>query len=116
MIFHIALAPDWDAARARGEYRVSTLGRTLDAEGFVHCSEDRAQALQVASSIYANVCEPLVILAVDDARLDDVRRESPPGSDDRFPHVYGPIPVAAVASVSPFERDGGGRFAWPEGL
>jgi uncharacterized protein (DUF952 family) len=116
VIFHIALASDWEAAKVDGHYRVSTLGRTLDEEGFIHCSEDRAQALQVAGSFYAAVAEPLLLLAVDDARLDDVRRETPPGSGERFPHVYGPIPVGAVVTVAAFERDGSGRFAWPDGL
>jgi uncharacterized protein (DUF952 family) len=35
-LYHLAVAGDWDPARA--EYRGSTLGRTLEEEGFVHCS------------------------------------------------------------------------------
>jgi uncharacterized protein (DUF952 family) len=37
-IFHIAMKQDWDAALAAGDYRVSTLGRTLAKVGFIHCS------------------------------------------------------------------------------
>jgi uncharacterized protein (DUF952 family) len=37
-IFHIASRADWTAAKADGEYRISTLGRTLEDEGFIHCS------------------------------------------------------------------------------
>lgn len=116
VIFHIAKRSDWDTAQAEGEYRVSTLGRTLDDEGFIHASSDREQTLWVANSFYANVDEPLVLLVVDETQAGDVRRESPPGSDGQFPHVYGPIPLAAVTTVAPFGRDNAGRFSWPSEL
>ena len=38
-IFHIAEADKWRAALAAGEYRWSTLDRTLEEEGFIHASE-----------------------------------------------------------------------------
>ena len=38
VIFHLALVSDWDAARAAGEYTVSTRGATVAEVGFVHCS------------------------------------------------------------------------------
>jgi glutathione S-transferase len=33
-LFHLALRRDWEAAQAAGESRVSTLGRTLEQDGF----------------------------------------------------------------------------------
>jgi uncharacterized protein (DUF952 family) len=44
----------------------------------------------------------MVVLTVDDAGLP-VRLETPEGSAERFPHVYGPIPVGAVISVTPYD-------------
>ena len=35
---HLAEAAHWDEALRTGEYRWSTLGRTLEEEGFIHCS------------------------------------------------------------------------------
>ncbi|MBG0831926.1 DUF952 domain-containing protein [Planomonospora sp. ID67723] len=109
-ILHLALTADWDAARAVGEYRISTLGRTLEQEGFIHACADRVQLDGVVHRFYRGVTEPLTLLSVDPTGLD-VRYEAPagPGGPGRegaggevFPHVYGPIPVSAVISAVPF--------------
>jgi uncharacterized protein (DUF952 family) len=98
-LFHLALRRDWEAAQGAGEYRVSTLGRTLAEEGFLHASYAH-QWPGVRDAYYADVTEPLVLLEVDPARLDvPVVEEVPAGGDEAFPHVYGPLPVAAVIAV-----------------
>ncbi|GAA0370995.1 DUF952 domain-containing protein [Microbispora corallina] len=103
MIFHLALAGDWAEAVRAGEYRVSTLGRTLEEEGFIHASADLEQAFGVARRFYRDVAEPLVLLHIDVDRLGaPVRFEVPDGMSEAFPHIYGPIPVAAVVTVTPF--------------
>ncbi|GGL46659.1 DUF952 domain-containing protein [Planomonospora parontospora] len=105
VILHLALSADWQAARTTGEYRVSTLGRTLEQEGFIHACADRAQLDGVADRFYRTVTEPLTLLTVDPRGLD-VRMEAPagpaPAATETFPHVYGPIPVFAVISATPF--------------
>ncbi|WP_248963037.1 DUF952 domain-containing protein [Sphaerisporangium perillae] len=104
-ILHLALTDDWDAAVRAGEYRVSTLGRTLADEGFIHACADMAQLRGVAERYYADVTEPLVVLAVDEDLLGcPVLLEVPPGAREAFPHIYGPLPVSAVVSVTPFSR------------
>lgn len=109
IIYHIAVASDWERATAAGDYRISTRGRTLAEEGFIHCSY-ADQVAGVARAFYRDVDEPLVVLSVDTALLDSqVVAESPaqPGAApigdavELFPHVYGPIPVGAVVSVDP---------------
>ena len=98
-LFHLALRRDWEAAQDDGEYRVSTRGRTLAEEGFLHASFGH-QWQGVRDAYYADVTEPLVLLEVDPARLDvPVVEEVPAGGDEAFPHVYGPLPVAAVVAV-----------------
>ncbi|MGZ4598105.1 MAG: DUF952 domain-containing protein [Actinomycetes bacterium] len=98
-IFHIATARDWAAARAAGVYRVSTLGRSLEDEGFLHASR-RAQVEGVRRAFYADVDEPLVLLEIDPALVEaPLRLEVPLGAQEAFPHIYGPLPVAAVVDV-----------------
>lgn len=100
---HLALLTDWRAAVDAGHYRISTRGRTLDEEGFIHASF-LDQVDGVASRFYADVTEPLVLLAVDLTRFDGVvRLEVPPGASEAFPHLYGPIPVDAVVAATPYE-------------
>ena len=103
-LFHLALAADWRAAEHAGEYRMSTLGRTLEDEGFVHMSYAH-QVPGVLAAHFAEQAEPLVLLEVEPALLDvPVRVETPPGEAQAFPHVYGPIPVTAVVAVHPDPR------------
>ena len=98
-VFHLALGRDWEAARPVGEYRVSTLGRTLAEEGYIHASR-RHQVASVRAGFYAGVQERLVLLEIDPDLLGcELRLEVPPGADGPFPHIYGPLPVAAVVAV-----------------
>ncbi|MFD0884285.1 DUF952 domain-containing protein [Streptosporangium algeriense] len=100
-ILHLALAADWDAAQPEGEYRVSTLGRTLEQEGFIHACADHTQLAGVADRFYRDVTAPLLVLTIDPAGLD-VRLETPADSAETFPHIYGPLPVTAVVSATPY--------------
>ncbi|MER6785716.1 DUF952 domain-containing protein [Streptomyces sp. NPDC000658] len=93
-----------DAAREHGVYRMPTRGRTLEQEGFVHCST-RARLPAVAAFLYGYYGGPddLLVPVVDPARLDvPVRYEAPEAGAEKFPHVYGPIPVDAVVGVEPW--------------
>ncbi|WUH99442.1 DUF952 domain-containing protein [Spirillospora sp. NBC_00431] len=99
-LLHIAERTHWEAARDTGvSYDMSTLGRTLDEEGFVHCSSDLSQVNGVLDRFYGAVPRSdLVLLVIDATRLDAPVRYEPVG-DEHFPHVYGPIPVSAVIDV-----------------
>ena len=105
-VYHLARVADWDAAAASGEYRVSTLDRTLDEVGFIHAS--RAEQLPgVAERFYRDEPGDLVVLEIDESGLD-IRNEDG-GAGELFPHIYGPIPVGSVtrATAAWFEDDGG---------
>ena len=115
-IFHIARQQDWDDAVGAGEYRVSTLGRMLDEEGFIHCSASAAQGVGVANSFYRDVSDPLVVLTIATGRVAaEVRDEVPEGATEAFPHIFGPIAVDAVIRIDALTRDDTGRFVWPRG-
>jgi uncharacterized protein (DUF952 family) len=103
VIFHILTPPEWERAQQVREIAPESLA----VEGFVHCST-AAQVDGVIERFYADAGE-LVVVEVDPELLDaDLRWEPPAHPDgsadtdadaaDRFPHVYGPIPLAAVVS------------------
>jgi uncharacterized protein (DUF952 family) len=98
-VFHIALAGDWERAVAAGDYRTSTIGRSLAEEGFIHASR-RHQLDGIRRLFYSDVRDPLLLLEIDPSRLHvPLRLEVPPGADEAFPHVYGPLRVDAVVAV-----------------
>jgi uncharacterized protein (DUF952 family) len=98
-IFHIASRSDWEAARGSAAYTMSTYGRTLEQEGFLHAVR-REQVSGVLSRHYAAVSEPLVLLEIETDLLDVPWREEQV-DDGTFPHVYGPLPVRAVVGSRP---------------
>jgi len=44
-----------------------------------------------------------VLLHIDPARLGDLRWEVSEPGRDAFPHLYGPLPVAAVLRTEPVQ-------------
>ncbi len=107
MIYHLALRSDLEAARPSGSYRVSSLGRTLDDEGFVHASYP-GQVADVGERYYRTVREPLVLLVIDETRLG-----GPVRVEGGFPHVYGPIELTAVVAEIALDRAPDGSLRLP---
>jgi uncharacterized protein (DUF952 family) len=105
-IFHIATAADWRRTLESGTYTTSTVGRTLEEEGFIHASR-RDQVQGVFDRYYRGLGEHLVLLTIDPTRLSDADVRVEAVGDDTYPHVYGPINRSAVVDVSPLNRRGG---------
>jgi uncharacterized protein (DUF952 family) len=114
VLFHFADRGEWLAAAAAGEYRMSTRGVTLDEQGFIHCS--LRDQLHVVALCYADVnADDLVVLVIDSDRVPaPVRYEAPKPGAEEYPHIYGPLPAAAVTRVVPVARDPAGRLILPD--
>lgn len=113
LILHIAHRTDWNKALDDGVYAVSSRGVTLDQVGFIHASSPE-QVSRVAEFIYADDSEELVVLVLDPTAIRnagiEIRLEDG-GDGELFPHIYGPINPAWIASVESagFED---GSFWW----
>jgi len=67
----------------------------------VHCSY-RHQLAAVADRLFRGRTD-LVMLQIDPSRLTTpVIHENLEGGTELFPHIYGPIPMAAVVEIHPF--------------
>jgi len=93
-VFHITTPEDWERQRPTGTYRHAS----LDKEGFIHCS-DEGQVEETWQRIFGGQ-SGLVILEINvDLLTSELRyEEGEPG--EMFPHVYGPVNVDAVTSVT----------------
>ena len=94
-LYHLATEAEWEAYRQAGAIAPPSLAH----EGFVHCSWGR----QVAGTVdkhYAGVTG-LLALALAPDLLGEVGlvEEDLYGSGQTFPHVYGPVPTAAVVDM-----------------
>jgi uncharacterized protein (DUF952 family) len=100
-LLHLIQPADWQAAVEAGEVRPPSLADV----GFVHLSTPDQVHLPAARLFPGR--RDLLLLVVDPERLGDPVRFEPgvPGDPAamRFPHLYGPLPVAAVVAVVPYE-------------
>jgi uncharacterized protein (DUF952 family) len=111
VVYHIAFAADWDRAARAGEYTISTRGRTLEQQGFIHASD--AHQVAMVANIFFEADDGLIVLVIDTDRLrSPVRYENAPDSDEVFPHIYGPINADAVTETTPLHRGPDGRFVF----
>ncbi len=108
VLFHLCTAAQWQAARESGELRPDSLREA----GFVHLSSPEQVHLP-ANRLYAGRTD-LMLLHLDAARLRAPVCWEPgvPGDPDAmvFPHLYGPLPLAAVILVTAYLPDHDGVF------
>jgi uncharacterized protein (DUF952 family) len=102
--FHLAPLEVWTADRGDAPY----VATSLATEGFIHCTDGVATMVATANRFYAADPRPFVVLTIDLDALDVPWRYDEP--DSPFPHVYGPIVLAAIRSATPIPRAPDGRF------
>jgi uncharacterized protein (DUF952 family) len=106
-ILHLADRGPWSAARAGADYTESTRGRSLADEGFLHACTS-AQLPGVVQRYYTDA-DPaaylLLVVDVDACESAGTPVRWDPVGDDHYPHLYGPLPVAAVVADLAIETD-----------
>lgn len=108
VIYKICPAGLWREAVADGVFR----GAPVDlADGYIHFST-AAQARETAARHFAGQSD-LVLVAVTVAALGPALKWEPSRGGDLFPHLYGPLPVAAAASVVPLPLGADGSHVFP---
>ena len=114
-LLHLAVADEWERARSVGSYDRSTIDTSLGEEGFIHCSFPHQ--VQATADRYYRGRGDIVLLRIDPERLGVEVVVEEAFSGERFPHVYGPIPVGAVTSVEavPIGADGRLDLGWLSG-
>ena len=102
-LFHLALKGDWEQAQDSGTYQWSTRGMRLTEVGFIHCSWQE-QVPKTFERFYADAGE-IVLLEIDPIRLNSPLRADAIPTGELFPHLYGPLPIEAVRSITPYGSD-----------
>lgn len=107
-IYKICPATLWEAAARAGEFTGASIDRT---DGYIHFST-AAQLAETAAKHFAGQSD-LVLVAVDAAALGADLRWEPARGGALFPHLYRPLPLAAVRSVEPLPLGTDGRHRLP---
>lgn len=113
-IYTLVRGGEWRAAEAVGEYR----GSADDArDGFLHFST--AAQVRASAARHRAGERDLFLVEVDVVALGDALRWEPAASGSRpglFPHLYGPLPLAAVRSATQLRLNPDGTHAFPAGI
>lgn len=110
-IFHMCRQEEWLAAVPSGSYP----GSSQDAaDGFIHFST--AAQVVVSAAKHRAGQTGLVLLSVRADALGAALRWEASRGGALFPHLYGPLPVAAVTAVDPLPLGPGGRHVFPPAL
>ena len=105
MILHITKRVSWQAVQTGDYYHADSLG----AEGFIHCSLP-SQVVGVANALYRGQ-RGLVLLVIAAERVEvEVRYEDCYATGQQFPHIYGPLNLAAVLKTVEFVPQEDGTF------
>lgn len=99
MIYHLALSAEWESQRLSSEYVPSG----YEKEGFIHtCHESQLEG--VYRRYYAGRRD-LMLLKIDDTKLNAKLIEEPSTGGELYPHIYGPINKDAIVEVDRYLRD-----------
>lgn len=103
--FKILSRADWRAAVAEGRYD----GSAVDlADGYIHLSA--ADQLAVTAAKYYAGQTDLMLVEVDLTILGDALIWEPSRGGALFPHIYGPLPVAATRAARALSVTADGRM------
>lgn len=111
VIYHVCRRAEWEAAKECGGYS----GSSQDAaDGFIHFST----AAQVGASVAKHRAGQtgLVLLHARTAGLGPALKWEPSRGGRLFPHLYGPLPLAAVIRVDDLPLGADGRHVFPPDL
>lgn len=95
-LLHVTAAEAWAEAQQSGLHAPPMLAQ----DGFLHLCTP-AQLRYVLDRHFAG--RTGLMLHIDPAQLGDLRWENSEPGRDPFPHLYGPLPVAAVLRAEPVQ-------------
>ncbi len=107
LIYKISPAEAWRAAAAAGVFT----GAPVDiADGFIHFSAAH-QVRETAARHFSGQAD-LVLAAIDAEALGGSLVWETSRGGDRFPHLYGPLPMDAVRAAAPLPLGADGRHVF----
>lgn len=109
LIYKICSRALWQSALEAGVFA----GAAVDvADGYIHLSTVD-QVRETAAKHFGGQSD-LLLLAVDERRLGASLRYEPSRGGALFPHIYGPLPLDAVASVEPLPLGPDASHVFPD--
>ena len=110
VLYKIMSRQEWEAAQAKGIYEGSAVDRK---DGFIHLSA--AHQVRATAQKHFFRQSNLVLVSVREEDLGTTLKWEVSRGGDLFPHIYGPLPLSAIAETVPLPLVQG-VHQFPEGL
>ncbi len=110
-IYHMCKEEEWRTAEASGYYHGSSQDQ---ADGFIHFST--LEQIVVSAAKHRAGQDGLVLIEVQAERLAEALKWEASRGGALFPHLYGALPVEAVARLWPLPLGDDGRHCFPTDL
>jgi len=108
IIYHMSRRDEWEAAVVAGRYH----GSSQDlADGFIHFST--ADQILASAAKHRAGQDDLVLVATDVDALGAALKWESSRDGQLFPHLYGPLDLAAVLATHPLRLGSDGRHLFP---
>lgn len=105
IIFHLVSSDDWKKYQNAGLYEPPS----LEEEGFIHCSNG-SQVQRVANQQF-NGRDDVMLIVIDVASLEsEVKLEQAAGTEEKFPHINGPLNIDAIIDKIKLATEEDGSF------
>jgi uncharacterized protein (DUF952 family) len=111
LIYKICDQGMWAEALRQGQFDGAPVDK---ADGFIHFS-DAGTVAETAARHFSGQ-DGLVVVAVEAARLGAALRFEVSRGGRPFPHLYGPLPLAAVVWTRPLPLGADGLHVFPDDL
>jgi len=108
MVYKIARASEWDEAEKTGLFTGSADDKR---DGFIHLSA--AAQVRATYDRYFSGEDNLMLVAVVEHRLGPQLKWEPSRRGEAFPHLYAPLRLELVHSVTAIRRRNDGRPIFP---
>jgi len=97
-ILHLATAAEWQD-RTASEYQPAAAA----VDGFIHCCT-KEQIEGVVSRYYSDRSDLVLLTVATEDLTSALVWEDTSASDQKFPHIYGPLNLEAVISAAPYPQ------------
>jgi len=108
-IYKIVRTPDWISAEKAGVFK----GSPDDArDGFVHFSA--SHQVRGTAARYFGGQEGLMLVAADASALGEALKWETSRGGEKFPHLYGDLPMSAIVWTTPIPLGPDGQHVFPD--
>ena len=108
LIYHICQETEWNVAKISGIYTGSSQDQK---DGFIHFSSG-SQIVGSAAKHRAGQ-DNLILLEVDEQKLGPSLQWELSSNDEKFPHLYGELPIVTVIRSFKLKLNPDGTHSFP---